>query len=150
MAQQQILQLGRGDLLALDLDHLLDAVHDVDDFLAEGCGTRAEAFQAGEVVLTDDGIAHQSDDDGRDEGQVGDLVLDDGREEEFHGELWEHDAFVVAKDRPVEEAQETADWRAWSGRENRTGDQGKLGQERLFAGSGHGFQLMALGNDILV
>lgn len=54
-----------------------------------------------EVVLVDEGVAHEADEDGGDEEELAELVVDDGVEHVFHGEGGEHIYFGVEKDGQV-------------------------------------------------
>ena len=83
------------------------------DLLGEGRAAGGDAADAGEVVLPDDGVVDQTDDDGRDEGEVGQLVFDDGAQHRVHAEGGEHQHFVVGEDGGGAVADEAGDLTFW-------------------------------------
>ena len=60
-----------------------------------------------QVVLVDDRIADEADDDGRDEEDLSDLVLDDRIQHDGHAELWAHDYLGVDEDGEMQAVDET-------------------------------------------
>lgn len=82
----------------------------LDDFFREGGGAGGEAADAREVVLVDQGVAHEADEDGGDEEELAELVVDDCVEHVFHGEGREHVDFGVKEDGEVEAMDQAGDW----------------------------------------
>ena len=80
-----------------------------DDFVADGRGARAEALDAAEVVVCDDGVVEEADEEGWDDEEFFDLVGGDGLEHGGHGEFGQHDGFGVEEDGQVQRVDEAAD-----------------------------------------
>ena len=74
----------------------------LDDFFGERGGAGGEAADVGEVILIDEGVAHEADEDRWDEKEFTELVVDDCVEHVFHGEGGEHVDFGIEKDWEVE------------------------------------------------